>query len=541
MRVSVAAAIAAITLGLLLPAAQAQSVRIPHAPASQATPPPGFSLSARQATAIAERNGKVQAERRRGALSPVALIFGDRWRIDFRQAGRLRARVEVDGRSGDVRYAARGREIRWPVLSRGQHGAKVRRLHAIMIVTGVLFLALFVDPRRLRRMLHLDLVALLALGLSFAFAEGGHVYVATPLMYPPLLYLMARMIWLGWGRGRVGDGRLTWARPEWIAAALGVLLTCRYGWAIADGGVNDIGYASVFGADSIRHGYELYNSAPGRGELDTYGPFMYLAYVPFTLLFPFDLSNSSADAARAAAIFWDAGTIASLFLIGRRLRDPLLGLLLAWGFAACPWTWMPLAVSTNDGLIAFLLALILLVATRPAWRGLLLGLAVAAKFGPAILGPLFARGPGERGRRPLLVYLASAIGTFVVLVAVFLPDGGVKEFWDATIGFQLHRDAPSSLWGLWPALKSLQYVIQACALGLAVASFWLPRERTVERLAATGAALLIAAQLSTVYWYYFYVVWFLPYLLVALFSTSYAGSVRNSGSSSARAVAMNSS
>jgi hypothetical protein len=539
VRVSVAAAIAAITLGLVAPVAWADTVRVPHAPESQTVPPPGFSVSARDAVATARRNGKVQGEERGGALRPVALIAGDRWVVNFRRAGRLRARVEVDGRSGNVRYAAHGRELEWPVLSRGQHGAKVRRLHAIMIVTGALFLALFVDPRRLRRMLHLDLVAVLALGLSFGFAEGGHVAAATPLMYPPLLYLLGRMLWIGWHGAEESAGRLTWARPAWVAGALAVLLVLRYGWAIADGGVNDIGYASVFGADSIRHGYELYNSAPGQGEFDAYGPFMYLAYVPFTWLFPFDLSHASADAARAAAIFWDAGTIFCLFLLGRRLRGPLLGLLLAWGFAACPWTWMPLAVSTNDGLVAFLLALLLLVATRPAWRGLVLGLAVAAKFGPAVLGLLFARGPGERGGRPVLVYLFSAISAFVVLTLIFLPDGGPREFWDATIGFQLHREAPSSLWGLWPALKPLQYLVQVCALTLGVASFWLPRERTLERLAGCGAALLIAAQLSTVYWYYFSVVWFLPYLLVALFSTSYAGSVRNSGSSSARAVAMN--
>ena len=539
MRVFVVAVVAAIMLGSLPSVAWGDTVLLPRAPASQTIPPPGFSVSARQAIAIASRNAKVEAERSAGPLRPMALIAGRQWLVSFRRAGTLRVRVEIDGRSGDVDYAARGREIHWPVLSRGQRGSYVARLHAIMVATGVLFLVLFVDLRRLRRMLHLDLLMVLALGLSFGFAEGGHVYAATPLMYPPLLYLLGRMLWIGWRGATHADRWLTWARPSWVATALGVLLAFRYGWAITDGGVTDIGYASVFGADSIRHGYDVYNSAAGQGEFDTYGPFMYLSYVPFTWLFPFDLSHDSADAARAAAIFWDAGTIACLFLIGRRLRGPLLGLLLAWGFAACPWTWMPLAVSTNDGLVAFLLALLLLVASRPAWRGLVLGLVVAAKFGPAILGLLFARGPGERGRRPLFVYFTSAIASFIVLVLLFLPDGGVKEFWDATIGFQLRREAPESLWGLWPALKPLQYVVQACALGLAVASFWLPRERTPERLAACGAALLIAAQLSTVYWYYFYVAWFLPYLLVALFSTSYAGSVRNSGSSSASAVAMN--
>jgi len=351
------------------------------------------------------------------------------------------------------------------------------------------------------------------------------------------------MIWLGFmGRAHPENGRLTWASPRLLGGALVVLLAARYGWAIADGAVTDIGYASLYGADTIRQGLELYNSAPGQGDLDAYGPLMYLAYVPFTWLFPFDLAAAHATGAQAAAIAWDAATIACLFFLGRRLRPGTsLGLALAFAYAACPWTWMPLAASTNDGLVALLITVTLLVAASPVGRGLALGFAVSAKFGPAILGPLFARGLGERGWRPLLTYVTAAVVPFVVLVLAFLPDGGIREFWDATIGFQLHREAPSSLWGLWPALKPLQYVVQACAIGLAAASFWLPRERTLERLAACGAALLIAAQLSTVYWYYFYVVWFLPYLLVALFSTSYAGSVRNSGSSSARAVAMNSS
>jgi hypothetical protein len=350
-----------------------------------------------------------------------------------------------------------------------------------------------------------------------------------------------RLIWLGYsGQFQQPDARLTWASPRVLLGGLIVLLTARYTWAILDGAVNDIGYASLYGADSIRHGFELYNSAPGQGDLDSYGPFSYVSYLPFLWLFPFDLSHASSQGAQAAAIVWDAATIGCLYLIGRRLRPgTALGVALAFAWAACPWTWLPLAWSTNDGLVALLVVLALLLVTSPGWRGFALGLAVGAKFGPAILGPLFARGLGERGRRPLATYLAAAVLPFFVLVLAFLPDGGLREFWDSTLGFQLHRIAPTSLWGLWPALGPLQYVVQTFAVGLAVASFWLPRERTLERLAACGAALLISAQLSTVYWYYFYVVWFLPYLLVALFSTSYAGSVRNSGSSSAKAVAMN--
>jgi hypothetical protein len=97
------------------------------------------------------------------------------------------------------------------------------------------------------------------------------------------------------------------------------------------------------------------------------------------------------------------------------------------------------------------------------------------------------------------------------------------------------------MWGLHPGWEPVKWVVSALVAALAAAAFWLPRERSAERLAAAGAALLIGVELTTVYWYWYYVVWFLPYLLVALFSRSYAGSVRNSGRLSASAVASNSS
>jgi hypothetical protein len=37
-------------------------------------------------------------------------------------------------------------------------------------------------------------------------------------------------------------------------------------------------------------------------------------------------------------------------------------------------------------------------------------------------------------------------------------------------------------------------------------------------VAALGAAALIGLQLATVHWFYLYVVWFAPLVLVALFS-----------------------
>ena len=41
-----------------------------------------------------------------------------------------------------------------------------------------------------------------------------------------------------------------------------------------------------------------------------------------------------------------------------------------------------------------------------------------------------------------------AFGAIVVLAfALVIPDGGVRELWDRTVGFQLGRDSPFSIWG----------------------------------------------------------------------------------------------
>jgi hypothetical protein len=57
----------------------------------------------------------------------------------------------------------------------------------------------------------------------------------------------------------------------------------------------------------------------------------------------------------------------------------------------------------------------------------------------------------------------------------------------------------------------------AAALALAVA--WWPRRRAATQVAALAAAVLIAIQLGATHWFYFYVVWFLPFVLAALFAT----------------------
>jgi hypothetical protein len=43
-----------------------------------------------------------------------------------------------------------------------------------------------------------------------------------------------------------------------------------------------------------------------------------------------------------------------------------------------------------------------------------------------------------------------------------------------------------------------------------------PRRRDARQLAALGAAILIAVELGMTHWFYLYVVWFVPFVLVAL-------------------------
>jgi hypothetical protein len=549
VRLTTAAVIAVLTIAAAPQAAHAEGLFVTREPSSLTQPPPGYSVTGRRAVAIAKRNTKVRAELASpgGRLVVRPLLLGDQyWLVAFYRDARLRVQVVLNGRTAKVRFADRGREIGWPPLAHGQHGPAARRLHRVLLLAGLLFLIPFIDPRRPLRMLHLDLLAFSALGVSFAFADAGNVYAATPLMYPPLLYLLARFLALALGRGRRRGERLTWMSPRLLGSALVVLLAARVAWVLAEGNVVDIGYASAFGADSILHGYPLYDASPGSPHLDSYGPFAYLAYVPFIVLIPLtDLSHAHAGAAPAAALFFDFATVVTLFFVGRQwvrgAAGTTLGLALAWAFAASPWSLLVIHRATNDGLVAWLLALTLLTLRSAPWRGFVLGLAGAAKFAPLILGALLSRVGDERGRRPFAQYLGALVGAMLVLVLVYLPDGGVREFWDSTIGFQLHRSAPSSMWGLYPSWDPVHVVVEVVAVGLAAAAFVLPRERTPERIAAAGAALLIALELTTVYWYYFYLVWLLPYALVALFSRSYAGSVRNSGSSSASAVASNSS
>jgi hypothetical protein len=281
-----------------------------------------------------------------------------------------------------------------------------------------------------------------------------------------------------------------------------------------------VGYASVVGADRIAHGEELYVANDVHG--DTYGPVNYLAYVPFELVFPWDGTWDSVPAAHAAAIAFDLLTIVGLMLLGTTLRPGRggrhLGLALAFAWAAYPFSLLALQENTNDLMVGALLELALAALRSPPGRGVLLGLAGAAKFAPLALAPLMARGTGEARARPALAFGLACTAVCVAVTVPFIPDGGLRELYDTTIGFQLGRVSPFSLWALHPSLGWLQTGLKLGAAALAVVVAFVPRKRDARQVVALAAAVLIAVQLPAAHWFYFYLAWTAPLVLATIMS-----------------------
>jgi hypothetical protein len=507
-------------------------------PPSPSIPPPNHRLTSKQAIRIAELVRKIERVRREhpGAY-PTAYTKGTmQWQVSIFSRDRTEiGQVTIDDLTGGVLEAWTGYQVPW-TMARGYDGAFGRRVNAwyVWLPMCLLFIAPFLasagpgPARPLRRWrpswLHLDLLVLLGFSVSLAFFNAARIGLSTPLIYPLLGYLLIRMLLVARRGGRAQPLRLL-VPVSWLAVALVFLIGFRIGLNVTNSNVIDVGYSGVIGAHRLVHGQPLYARDWPREDAsgDTYGPVNYYAYVPFERIFPWSGRWDDLPAAHVAAVFFDLLTIVGLFLLGRRIRGPSLGIVLAYAWAAFPFTLYASSTNSNDALVALLLVGTLLVAGRPAARGATMALAGLTKFAPLALAPLFARTPRDArrdGLRPGVVSLAFYALAFALTAAIaMLPvilGGDLHLFWDHTIAFQRDRDAPFSIWGLWSGLDGLQTAVQAGAVLLALAVGVWPRRPTLVQMAACGAAVLIALQLGITYWFFLYVVWFLPLVLVAL-------------------------
>ena len=539
---------AAVSAALALaPAASAQAPSVPGSTTprievSESLPdkPGGYELGPREAIRIANRDAKVQETRERwGMLEAVAEAeLPSTWKIGYVAEGSERAQVLVDDPTGTVRESWTGYQVAWQ-MARGYEGSFGHLLNAPYVwipLSALFFFGLF-DFRRPRRIVHLDLLVLLSFSISQIFFNAANIGLSVPLSYPPLVYLLVRMLWIGF-RGP-GEGLRPTAPVAWLAIATCFLLGFRIALNVADSGVIDVGYSGVIGADRITHGERLYgeDAFPDDNPFgDTYGPVNYYVYVPFELVLGWSGEWDELPAAHAAALGFDLLTAGLLFLLGRRLRPgprgTSLGVTLAFAWAAFPYTDYVLQSNANDTLVAALVVGALLLIASPPARGAMAALAGLTKFAPLALAPLLAAGPragiasadpetgdaplSRRRLRALALFALGFAGAGALVLLQSLLDSGLATFFERTIQNQVDRDSPFSVWGQVPGLDWLQVAAQVGAAALAVLVAFLPRRRTLPQIAALAAAVLIAAQLTADHWFYLYIVWFLPGLFAAL-------------------------
>jgi len=483
---------------------------------SAPAPVAAAEIGATQATRAADRDANVAKERRaNGELTHTTNQVDGNWEVAYFAGDEEVALVIVDPQTGLVRESWTGYQVAWK-MARGYSGAFGHKLNApyVFLPLCAIFLLGLLDWRRLGRIANLDLLVLLGFGVSNFFFNRAEIGLSVPLQYIPLAYLFGRALWIGL-RGGGGGIRPRWP-AAWLLIAALFLIGFRVGLNMTDSGAIDVGYASVVGAERIVHGEPIYDNFPEDvSQGDTYGPVNYLAYVPFERIWPWSGSWDDLPAAHGAAVFFDLATFALLIFLGRRIRPGPAGkelaATLAFGWAAYPYTAFTLLSNSNDSLVAMLLVATLLVLARPAARGVMAALATFAKFAPAVLAPMLATYGEKRSR--------FVLGFGLTAVAVMLwpaLDPGLHTVYDRTIAYQSGRDSPFSIWGQAPSLEPLRVAILVAVATLAIAFAWWPKEKQLFQVAALGAALLIGVQLTMHHWFFLYIVWFYPLLLVAM-------------------------
>jgi hypothetical protein len=465
---------------------------------------------------------------------------------------------KVADSDGRVSEAWTGPQVAWK-MARGRVGSfggkALNSLWMWIPLSAVFFLGL-VDRRRLASWHTLDLLSLLAFGLSLWFFNRGEVFQSASLAAPPLAYLLVRTAWIGF-RGRARTPALSW--PVWVLAAAAVFLGgFRIGLNLEQPRtVIDVGYAGVIGADRILNGQSPYAHMPvedGRpacgkadadGEIrdriqangrcesanprgDTYGPAAYFAYVPAVLALGWSGKWDALPAAHATAIAFDLLVVLGLILIGRRFGGARLGAALAFGWVAFPFTAYVMNANTNDAIMPAVLVWGFWLASSPAARGSAVALAGWTKFAALLLAPLWLTYPNGLQRRPALRFVAAFAVASLAVFSIFLLEPSVVEagrtFVDRTLAYQLDRDSPFSPWD-WgqyhargiPDLSLVQRALELVVLALAGVVAVIPERKGPLELAALSAAVLLGFELVLTHWSYLYIPWFLPFVLLALF------------------------
>jgi hypothetical protein len=521
--------------------------------------PPAKRLTKAQVTQIFLDNRKVSGWLRHytnQARQTDATFKAGNWTVKVwaGAAGEV-ATGKVDDKSGAVTEAWTGPQVAWK-MARGYDGAfGGREINSagVWLAFCLLFLVGLADLRRPLSMRNLDLLALLSFSVSLWFFNRGDIFTSVPLVYPPLLYLLGRMAWSGW-RGRLATGSVpVW--PIWLLAAATVFTAgFRIGLNVRASNVIDVGYSGVIGANRIANGQSPYGHFPveeslkacgkadadgetreriqanGRCESanpkgDTYGPVAYEAYLPGYLILGWTGKWDDLPAAHLSSILFDLLCLLGLALVGLRFGGTRLAVTLAFAWVAYPFTQYVSSSNTNDALPPLFLIWGFWLVTSPFARGAAVALAGWTKFAPLLLAPLWASYPERRARPTGLFvagFLAATAAAFSILLLEPSPLHAARLFWDRTLGWQIGRESPFSIWdwrqyhaGL-PDLHLLQRVLEGLLIVAAAAAYFFPRRKSPLQLAALTAALLLGCELVLTHWFYLYLPWFFPFAAFAV-------------------------
>ena len=322
--------------------------------------------------------------------------------------------AKVDDSTSRVTEAWTGPQVAW-TMARGAKGSFGRKINDGRIwwpLAAVFFLGL-ANLRRPLSMRNLDLLVLLSFSASWWFFNEGEIFTSVPLAYPPLVYLLLRMAWVGLrgareSRRRTGRSgpcgsrcaddlhRRLQDRPQRRGLERhrrrlrgghrraanrrrgrdALTATCPYTRARSAGRPDSNGNVR----DRIQTNGRC-ESANDRG--DTYGPINYIAYIPGYLAYGWSGKWDDLPAAHFSALLFDSLTLIGLALVGWRFGRARLAATLSFAWVAYPFTQYVSSSNANDALRPCLLIWgFWLVSSAPA-RGLFVGLASWAKFAGA--------------------------------------------------------------------------------------------------------------------------------------------------------------
>ena len=434
-----------------------------------------------------------------------------------------------------------GFQVAW-TMARGYPGAFGGHVNALYVWLPlcVLFLLPFIDFRRPFSLLHLDLLVLLSFSVSLAFFNHAHIYASVPLAYPPLLYLLARMLALLRRRRRARA-----PAPQPCAAQLRLLVPRALAGARGR-------LPARLSHRAQRHRLERHRRrlrGRDRRAADRDGEPLYGDFRPTTntatptarsTTRPTSRSSrSSAGAARGTTCpprtpRRSSSTCSPRAAVPARPAharpDARHRARLRVG-RPIPFTLFALESNTNDTLVAALVLAALLAASyrsssRRRRAGALAALAGLTKFAPLALAPLLAthglREP-RRARAPACVARRSrssrspSLARAAVVSIPALAHDSLHTIYERTLVYQANRGSPFSVWGLYgaagPAGSSSRRRRGRARAGARASC---RAAHDVVGLAAACAAVMIAVQLGIEHWFYLYIPWFFPLVMLAL-------------------------